>query len=227
MKWADVPEGGTLAVMGLGPVGQLAVRSARHLGMRVIGVDLVPERLALAAEWGAEVLDLRDGLDSPTKVGDAIRDLTDGRGADGTLDAVGMEAHGNPVSEKVINTVGKLPALVSRPMIEHLAIDRLAALHASIEAVRRGGSVSVSGVYGGAVDPMPMMDMFDKGLTVRMGQCHVKQWTDELFGLVGQDDDVLGLETLATHRVPLEEAPQMYETFQEKEDGCIKVVLKP
>ena len=227
VKWADVPEGGTLAVMGLGPVGQLAVRSARHLGMRVIGVDLVPERLALAAEWGAEVLDLRDGLDSPTKVGDAIRDLTDGRGADGTLDAVGMEAHGNPVSEKVINTVGKLPALVSRPMIEHLAIDRLAALHASIEAVRRGGSVSVSGVYGGAVDPMPMMDMFDKGLTVRMGQCHVKQWTDELFGLVGQDDDVLGLETLATHRVPLEEAPQMYETFQEKEDGCIKVVLKP
>ncbi|WP_134772439.1 zinc-dependent alcohol dehydrogenase [Ornithinimicrobium flavum] len=228
VRWADVPEGGTLAVIGLGPVGQLAVRAARHLGMRVIGVDLVPERLALAAEWGAEVLDVRtDGLDSPVKVGDAVRDLTDGRGAEGTLDAVGMEAHGNPVAAAMISAVGKLPGVVSRPMIEHAAIDRLAALHSSIEAVRRGGTVSVSGVYGGAVDPMPMMDMFDKGLTVRMGQCHVKRWTDELLELVSQDEDVLGLETLATHRVPLEEAPQMYETFQKKEDGCIKVVLRP
>ena len=227
VKWADVPEGGTLAVLGLGPVGQLAVRSARHLGLRVIGVDLVPERLALAAEWGAEVLDLRDGLKDPADVGAAVRDLTGGRGADGVLDAVGMEAHGNPVSEKMINAVGKLPGLVSKPMIENLGIDRLAALHASIEAARRAGTVSLSGVYGGAVDPMPMLDMFDKGLTFRMGQCHVKQWTDELLDLVSQDEDVLGLESLATHRVPLEEAPAMYETFQKKQDGCIKVVLTP
>ena len=227
VKWADVPEGGTLAVLGLGPVGQLAVRSARHLGLRVIGVDLVPERLALAAEWGAEVIDLRDGLSDPEDVGAAVRDLTEGRGADGVLDAVGMEAHGNPLSEKVINAVGKLPGLVSKPMIENMGIDRLAALHASIEAVRRSGTVSLSGVYGGAIDPMPMLDMFDKGLTFRMGQCHVKQWTDELFELVSQDEDVLGLESLATHRVPLEDAPQMYETFQKKQDGCIKVVLQP
>ncbi|MGO0574829.1 zinc-dependent alcohol dehydrogenase [Ornithinimicrobium panacihumi] len=227
VQWADVPEGGTLAVMGLGPVGQLAVRSALHLGLRVIAVDLVPERLALAAQWGAEVLDLRDGLDDPVKVGDAVRDLTDGRGADGTLDAVGMEAHGNPVSEKVINLVGKLPGAVSRQMIEHVGIDRLAALHASIDAVRRGGTVSVSGVYGGAVDPMPMMDLFDKGLTVRMGQCHVKRWTEELLELVSQDEDVLGLESLATHRVSLEDAPRMYDVFQKKEDGCLKVVLQP
>ncbi|QFG67732.1 zinc-dependent alcohol dehydrogenase [Ornithinimicrobium pratense] len=227
VKWAEVPEGGTLAVLGLGPVGQLAVRSARHLGLRVIGVDLVPERLALAEQWGAEVIDLRDGLDDAADVGTAVRDLTDGRGADGVLDAVGMEAHGNPVSEKMINAVGKLPGLVSKPMIEHLGIDRLAALHASIESVRRAGTVSLSGVYGGAVDPMPLLDMFDKGMSLRMGQCHVKQWTPELLELVSQDEDVLGLESLATHRVPLEDAPAMYETFQKKQDGCLKVVLKP
>ena len=227
VRWADVPEGGTLAVLGLGPIGQLAVRSARHLGLRVIGVDLVPERLALAKEWGAEVLDLRDGLKNPGDVGDAVRDLTQGRGADGVLDAVGMEAHGNPVSERMINTVGRLPGIVARPMIENLGIDRLAALHACLDAVRRSGTVSVSGVYGGAVDPMPMLQMFDKGLTIRMGQCHVRRWTDELLDLVSQDEDVLGLESLATHRVPLEDAPAMYETFQKKQDGCIKVVLTP
>ena len=228
VQWAGVPEGGTLAVMGLGPVGQLAVRSALHLGLRVIGVDRVPERLALAAERGAQVIDLAAAdLSDPEDVGDAVRELTDGRGADGTLDAVGMEAHGNPVSQRVINAVGRLPGALSRPMIEHVGIDRLAALHAAIDAVRRGGTVSVSGVYGGAVDPMPMMDMFDKGLTIRMGQCHVKQWADQLLELVSQDDDVLGLETLATHRVPLEQAPPMYDTFQKKEDGCLKVVLKP
>ena len=226
VKWADVPEGGTIAIMGLGPVGQLAVRSAAHLGLRVIAVDRVPERMELARQWGAEVLDL-DELKKPGEVGDAVRELTDGRGADGTLDAVGMEAHGNPVAQTVINAVGKLPGAVAKPMIEKAGIDRLAALHAAIDAARRGGTVSVSGVYGGAVDPMPMMDMFDKGLTLRMGQCHVKQWTDELLALVSQDEDVLGLESLATHRVPLEQAPEMYSTFQKKEDGCLKVVLTP
>lgn len=226
VKWADVPEGGTIAIMGLGPVGQLAVRSAAHLGLRVIAVDRVPERMELARQWGAEVLDL-DELKKPGEVGDAVRELTDGRGADGTLDAVGMEAHGNPVAQTVINAVGKLPGAVAKPMIEKAGIDRLAALHAAIDAARRGGTVSVSGVYGGAVDPMPMMDMFDKGLTLRMGQCNVKQWTDELLALVSQDEDVLGLESLATHRVPLEQAPEMYSTFQKKEDGCLKVVLTP
>lgn len=160
-------------------------------------------------------------------VGDAVRDLTDGRGADGTLDAVGMEAHGNPVSEAVIKATARLPKPVGKPMIENLGIDRLAALHGAIDAVRRGGTVSISGVYGGAVDPMPMMDMFDKGIALRMGQCHVKQWTDQLYDLVEQDDDVLGLETLATHRVSLDEAPEMYRVFRDKEDECLKVVLTP
>ena len=224
VQWAEVPEGGSLCVFGLGPVGQLAVRSARRMGIEnIIAVDRVADRLAVAAAAGAQVID----LDEVKNVGDAVRDLTDGRGADGTLDAVGMEAHGNPVSEAVIKATARLPKPVGKPMIENLGIDRLAALHGAIDAVRRGGTVSISGVYGGAVDPMPMLDMFDKGIALRMGQCHVKQWTDELYDLVEQDDDVLGLETLATHRVSLDEAPEMYRVFRDKEDECLKVVLTP
>ena len=224
VQWAEVPEGGSLCVFGLGPVGQLAVRSARRMGIEnIIAVDRVADRLAVAAAAGAQVID----LDEVKNVGDAVRDLTDGRGADGTLDAVGMEAHGSPVSEAVIKAAARLPKPVGKPMIENMGIDRLAALHGAIDAVRRGGTVSISGVYGGAVDPMPMMDMFDKGIALRMGQCHVKQWTDELYDLVEQDDDVLGLETLATHRVSLDEAPEMYRIFRDKEDECLKVVLTP
>lgn len=224
VQWAEVPEGGSLCVFGLGPVGQLAVRSARRMGIEnIIAVDRVADRLAVAAAAGAQVID----LDEVKNVGDAVRDLTDGRGADGTLDAVGMEAHGNPVSEAVIKATARLPKPVGKPMIENMGIDRLAALHGAIDAVRRGGTVSISGVYGGAVDPMPMLDMFDKGIALRMGQCHVKQWTDELYDLVEQDDDVLGLETLATHRVSLDEAPEMYRIFRDKEDECLKVVLTP
>ncbi|PKZ42411.1 glutathione-dependent formaldehyde dehydrogenase [Kytococcus schroeteri] len=232
VQWAQVPEGGTLAVFGLGPVGQLAVRTALRLGRvgRVIGVDLVPERLAAARAWGAEVVDLNqvDGKGrKPEEVGRAIAELTDGRGADGALDAVGMEAHGNPVAERVITVAGRLPGVIGKPAIENAGIDRLAALHGCIESVRRGGTVSISGVYGGMVDPMPMMTMFDKGIAMRMGQCHVKQWTPELFDVVTQDEDVLGLEDLATHRVGLEDAPRMYEVFQKKQDNCLKVVMTP
>lgn len=232
VKYANVPDGGTLAVMGLGPVGQLAVRSALKLGeaSRVIGVDLVPERLEAAKAWGAEVLDLRDvdgGGSDPQKVGEALRDMTDGRGPDSVLDAVGMEAHGNPVAEKAISVVGKLPSPLGQPAMEKAGIDRLAALHSAIESVRRGGTVSISGVYGGMVDPMPMLRMFDKGITMRMGQCNVKQWTQELFDVVNRSEDLLGLEDLATHRVSLEEAPRMYEVFQKKQDNCLKVVMTP
>ncbi|GAA4873357.1 zinc-dependent alcohol dehydrogenase [Serinicoccus chungangensis] len=223
IEYADVPEGGTLAVMGLGPVGQLAVRAARHRGLRVIGVDLVPERNALAAQWGAEVVDLASTKD----VGGAIRDLTDGRGADGVLEAVGMEAHGSPVLGAAVSAAKRLPKPLARAAIETAGVDRLAALHASIDAVRRGGTVSISGVYGGMADPMPMMELFDKGVQMRMGQCHVRRWTDELYELVSGAEDVLGLEDLATHRVPLEQAPEMYKTFNDKQDHCLKVVLTP
>jgi len=224
VKYAAVPDGGSLTVLGLGPVGHLAVRAAREMGIeQVIGVDLVPERLEKARAAGAEVIDLTAVED----VADAVRDLTDGRGTDSVLEAVGMEAHGNPVAEKVIGMASKMPKPLARTAIENVGIDRLDAIYTAIDAVRRGGTVSISGVYGGTADPLSMMDMFDKGLALRMGQCHVRQWTDELMKIVEQPDDVLGLETLATHHVPLDDAPEMYKTFQQKADGCFKVVLQP
>ena len=223
LEYADVPEGGTLAVLGLGPVGQLAVRSARHKGIRVVGVDRIPERNELARGFGAEVVDLSSVKD----VGDALRELTDGRGPDSVIDAVGMEAHGSPFLGAAVGAAKRLPKPIARKAIETAGVDRLAALHTAIDAVRRGGTVSISGVYGGMADPMPMMQLFDKGVQVRMGQCHVKHWTDELYDLVSGAEDVLDLENLATHRVSLEQAPEMYKTFNDKADGCIKVVLQP
>lgn len=223
VEYADVPEGGTLAVMGLGPVGQLAVRAAKLKGLRVIGVDLVPERLEAARRHGAEIVDLTEMKD----VGQAVRDITDGRGADSVLDAVGMEAHGSPVLGAAVSVAKRLPGPIARKAIETAGVDRLAALHGSIDAVRRGGTVSISGVYGGMADPMPMMELFDKGIQLRMGQCHVRRWTDELNALVSQEADVLDLEGLATHRVSLDDAPEMYKTFNDKADGCLKVVMTP
>jgi len=143
------------------------------------------------------------------------------------LEAVGMEAHGNPIAERVIGLASRLPKPIARVAIEKMGIDRLDALYTAFDGVRRGGTVSISGVYGGAADPLPMMDLFDKGLTLRMGQCHVKRWTEELFDVLAQDDDVFGVDDLASHRVPLAQAPKMYDLFQRKADGCVKVVLKP
>ena len=223
VQFADVREGDTLAVFGLGPVGQLAARIALDAGIRVIGVDLVPERLALAAEWGVEVV----SLDSVVDGVEAVLDATDGRGPDGTIDAVGMEAHGSPVAKAAIGLVGHLPDKLARPLTDKMAIDRTAALIAAIKSVRRGGTVSVAGVYGGEVDPLPMMEIFDRGITMRFGQCHVRRWTDDIRQVLDRSDDVLGVESLATHRLPLESAPEAYAMFQEKSDGCVKVVLRP
>ncbi|QTK30777.1 zinc-dependent alcohol dehydrogenase [Kocuria rhizophila] len=224
VKYANVGEQDTLAVLGLGPVGQLAVRSAKLQGVqRVIAVDLVDERLAAAKSWGVETMDLREVDD----VSETLREMTDGRGPDGVLDAVGMEAHGNPVAEKIVAGAARLPKALGRKTIETVGIDRLDALHTAIHSVRRAGTVSLSGVYGGMADPMPMMEMFDKGITMRMGQCHVRHWTDELLEIASRPEDVLGLESLATHHVSLDDAPDAYKMFQEKKDGCVKVVLKP
>jgi threonine dehydrogenase-like Zn-dependent dehydrogenase len=224
VQYADVPPGGTLAIIGLGPIGQMAGRIAKHQGVeRVIGVDLVPERLALAQKYGMETLDTRD----VGNVAEALIEMTDGRGADGVLEAVGMEAHGSPFGKLAHTAVGLLPDKLARPMVDKLAIDRLDALHTAIKATRRGGTLSVSGVYGGEVDPMPMMEMFDRGITIRMGQCHVKRWIDDILPLVTDDGDPLGTEDLATHVLPLEEAPHGYDMFQKKADSCIKVVLTP
>lgn len=223
VEYADVPDGGSLAVIGLGPVGLMAVAIATQRGLQVIGVDNVPERLARARQYGATVINTDETDDVPG----AIRELTDGRGVDGSLDAVGMEAHGAPVAETAIKAVGLVPDVLAKPMMKTVGIDRLAALRTAIGAVRRSGTVSVSGVYGGMADPLPMMEIFDKGLALRMGQCHVKRWIDDIMPLVLEDGDPLGLEAFATHRLPLTQAPDAYSMFQKKQDGCIKVVLKP
>ncbi|HEX8498038.1 MAG TPA: zinc-dependent alcohol dehydrogenase [Actinomycetales bacterium] len=224
VAYADVPAGGTLAVLGLGPVGQLAARIALHQGVeRVIGVDRVPERLALASLHGIEVLDL-DQVDDTAAT---LIEMTDGRGPDAVVEAVGMEAHGSPRGKLAHAAVGLLPDAIAAPLADRFAIDRLDALHTAVKAVRRGGTVSVSGVYGGEMDPMPLMEMFDRGIQMRMGQCHVRRWTDEIISVLEQDDDVLGVESLATHHLPLEQAPHGYDIFQRKAEGCVKVVLQP
>ena len=221
VEYANVPEGGTLAVMGLGPVGQFAARIGVHRGYRVLAVDPVVERREMVARHGVEAFDLTDDVVAE------LRDLTEGRGADAVVDAVGMEAHRNPGVGVVQRAVGMLPDPLARQLMDKAGIDRLAALHASIDVARRGGTVSLSGVYAGDADPMPMKTMFDKQLSLRMGQCNVKRWIDDLMPLVEDLSDPLGVMDLVTHDAPLEEAPGLYETFQRKEDGCIKVVLHP
>lgn len=226
VRYADVAEGSTVAIVGLGPVGQFAGRIARHLGAeRVVGLDLVPERLALAARHGIEPLDI-SGLTGPEEISAAVIDLFDGRGPDSVVEAVGMEAHGNPMASFAQRAAGLLPDALARRVTDHLAIDRLDALITAMKSVRRGGSVSVLGVYGGEVDPLPMMEMFDRGFTLRMGQAHVKRWIGDILPLLDESDR-LGARDLVTHRMSLDEAPHAYEIFQKKEDGCIKVVLTP
>jgi threonine dehydrogenase-like Zn-dependent dehydrogenase len=221
VAYAGVPEHRTLTVIGLGPVGQLCARIGRHLGARVFGIDPVPERRAMAARHGIEVLDLGE-----EGVGE-IRERTQGRGPDAVIDAVGMEAQGSALAGAAQKIAGTLPDAVARPFMEHAGVDRLAALHTAIDLVRRGGTVSISGVYGGAASPMPLLTMFDKQLQLRMGQCNVRVWTDTLLPLVEDPEDPLGVGDLVTHRLPLDEAPEAYDLFQRKHDGCIKVVLDP
>jgi threonine dehydrogenase-like Zn-dependent dehydrogenase len=224
VAYAEVPKGGSLAVLGLGPVGQFCTRIARYQGVdTVIGIDRVPERIEMARRHGVQVLDGRDHDD----VAGAVRELTGGRGADGVIDAVGMEAHGWPVAGVAQKATGFLPDRLAQPMMARMGVDRLSALHSAFKAVRRGGTVSIVGVYGGQVDPMPMMDLFDKGIQLRMGQAHVRRWTDEILPVLLSDGDVLGTEDLCTHPLPIEQAPHGYEIFQQKRDGAIKVVLKP
>ncbi len=224
VEYAATPEGGTLAVFGLGPIGQMCARIGLHRGAgRVIGVDLVPERLEMARRHGVEAID-RSAHDD---ISEKIRSMTDGRGADAVIDAVGMEAHGARVAKLLQNAAGILPDAVAQPLIEKAGIDRLTALFDCIDSVRRGGTVSISGVYGGMADPMPMMQLFDKQIQLRMGQANVRRWTDDILPLLTGDDDPLGTDDLTTHQVPLAEAPAAYERFQKKEDGTIKVVLKP
>ncbi|SHG63165.1 zinc-dependent alcohol dehydrogenase [Streptoalloteichus hindustanus] len=223
VEYAAVPQGGTLVVLGLGPIGDMSARVALHRGAaRVIGVDLVPERLDRARRRGVEALDLREHDD----IADTIRGMTDGRGPDSVIDAVGMEAHGSPVGRLAQQMAGLLPDALARPLIRKAGVDRLAALHLAIDVVRRGGTVSLIGVYGGMSDPLPMLTLFDKQIQLRMGQANVKTYVDDILPLL-TDDDPLGVDDFATHHLPLDDARHAYEIFQRKQDGAVKILLNP
>jgi threonine dehydrogenase-like Zn-dependent dehydrogenase len=224
VEYAAIPKGGSVAVYGLGPIGQMCARIARHKGAETaIGVDSVPERLEMARRHGVEAIDSSEHEDVPA----IVREMTEGRGPDAVIDAVGMEAHGAHVAELAQKATGLLPDALAAKATEKAAVDRLSALLAAIDTVRRGGTISISGVYGGQLDPLPMMQLFDKGVQIRMGQAHVRRWTDEILPLLEGDEDPLGVDDLTTHQLPLAEGPSAYEMFQKKEDGAIKVVLKP
>jgi threonine dehydrogenase-like Zn-dependent dehydrogenase len=225
VEYAAVPKGGTVAVLGLGPIGDMSCRIAMHRGARVIGVDLVPDRLERAARRGVETVDL---LAHKKDLGEVVRDMTGGRGPDAVIDAVGMEAHGSPAATIAQTMTGLLPDRIAEPLMQHVGIDRLAALNAAIDIVRRGGTISLSGVYGGATDPLPMLTLFDKQIQLRMGQANVKRWVEDILPLLlDGDQDPLGVDDFATHRLPLAEAPGAYEKFQKKQDGMVKVVMHP
>jgi threonine dehydrogenase-like Zn-dependent dehydrogenase len=224
VQYADVPRHKTVLVLGLGPIGEMCTRIAQHLGAEtVIGLDLVPERIARAHAHGVHAVSIEDHDD----IAGYVRELTGGRGPEAVIDAVGMEAHGAPIGKLAHRLVGLLPDIAARKVMETAGIDRLAALHLAIELVRRGGTISLSGVYGGAASPMPLLQMFDKQLTMRMGQANVKRWIDDILPLLTGEDDPLGVDTYATHHLSLEDAPRGYEIFQKKQDGAFKVVLNP
>lgn len=223
VEYAAIPDGGTVVVLGLGPIGDMSSRIARHHGARVIAVDLVPERLDRARSRGIEILNLRG---RERDLADTIRSMTGGRGPDSVIDAVGMEAHGSPAGKMAQQAASLLPVKLAAPMMQRVGVDRLNALYSAIDIVRRGGTISVAGVYGGATDPLPMMTLFDKQIQLRMGQANVKRWVDDILPLL-TDDDPLGVDDFATHRLPLADAPVAYRNFQQKLDGTVKVVLHP
>jgi threonine dehydrogenase-like Zn-dependent dehydrogenase len=223
VQYAGIPQGGSVLVLGLGPIGDMCTRIAKHLGAgQVIAADVVPERLARARRNGITVIDTTTQADVVAQV----RDLTDGRGPDAVIDAVGMEAHGSPLASFAQKATAIVPDAIMEKVMQVAGIDRLAALNTAIEAVRRGGTISLSGVYGGATDPMPLMRMFDKQIQLRMGQANVWRWVPDILPLL-LEGDPLGVDDFATHRVPLEQAPEAYANFREKKDGAVKVLIQP
>ncbi|MFE1312948.1 zinc-dependent alcohol dehydrogenase [Streptomyces sp. NPDC058755] len=226
VEYASLPPGGSLAVLGLGPIGDMACRVALARGAeRVFGVDLVPERLARASRRGVRTYDLR-AFDDEKELVAVIRDATDGRGPDAVIDAVGTEAHGSAAARLAQQASAMLPRKLGAPLAERFSVDRLGALHLAIDLVRRGGTLSLVGVYGGTADPIPMLTLFDKQIQMRMGQANVRRWTDAIMPYL-TDEDPLGVDDFATHRLPLDEAPTAYEMFQHKQDGAIKILLQP
>ncbi|MDO8901768.1 MAG: zinc-dependent alcohol dehydrogenase [Phenylobacterium sp.] len=210
--FADIQPTDTVAVWGCGPVGLFAIQSAIIQGaQRVIAIDDVPERLALAAGLGAEVLDR-----SAQKVLPRLKDMTDGHGPEKCIDAVGLEAHGpTPLLGMIDRVQTALKLETERPV----------ALREAIMACKAAGTVSIPGVYGGLANMIPMGAMMNKGLTIRTGQTHVRRWSDDLLRRL--DEGEIDPTFLITHTEPLGRGPEMYKTFRDKQDGCVKVVLKP
>ena len=222
--YADVPKDGTLLVLGLGPIGDMATRIALHQGLRVIAVDRVPERLARAACTGRgghrPACRGRRGRGGAVAHRGPRRRLGDRRRRDGGARIARGRQRDRRSSVRCRRSW-------SAAMMSKVGLDRMNAIHTAIDAVRRGGTVSLIGVYGGQSDPMPMLTLFDKQIQLRMGQANVKRWVDDIMPLLVDDADPLGTEEFATHEVPLAEAPVAYEKFQKKLDGTIKVVFKP
>jgi threonine dehydrogenase-like Zn-dependent dehydrogenase len=223
VQYAGIPRGGSVLVLGLGPIGDMATRIALHLGAgKVFGADTVAERIERARGRGVDVIPSTTRED----VVSAVRDATDGRGPDAVIDAVGMEAHGSPLASFAQKATAVVPDSIMERVMQVAGVDRLAALTTAIEAVRRGGTISLSGVYGGATDPLPLMKMFDKQIQLRMGQANVKRWVPDILPLL-TDEDPLGVDSFATHHVPLPDAPRAYMNFRDKKEGTVKVLLKP
>ncbi len=211
-EFCDIQPGDTIAIWGCGPVGQFAIRSAFLLGAgKVIAIDTVPERLALARAGGAETLDFRTD-----DVFERIQGATEGRGADACIDAVGTEANATASIDSVIDRV-KVAAF--------LGTDRPHVLRQAINNCRNFGTVSIVGVYGGFVDKMPMGSAINRGLTFRMAQTPVQRYLPKLMERIQKGE--IDPSFVITHRAGLEEGPELYKTFRDKQDGCIKVVLKP
>lgn len=224
VEYAGVKEGSSVVVMGLGPIGLMSARIALLKGASlVIGVDDVKERLLAAQAIGVHTLNYR-------KLGKHLQaeifSLTKNRGADCVIEAVGMESHGITSQEIVQKITAKLPEMISEPMLMNLGLDNMAAFNQSIDAVRRGGTVSLIGVYGGMIDPVPMGKIFDKQITLKMGQANVKHWVNDILPYL-TDQDPLGVLNFATHHVPIDKAAEYYKLFSEKKAGVIKVILKP
>jgi threonine dehydrogenase-like Zn-dependent dehydrogenase len=207
----EIEDGETIAVWGCGPVGQFAIRSAFLLGAgRVIAIDTVPERLRMAADAGAETLDSMED-----DIFYRLKDMTGGLGPDACIDAVGMEAHGANLDYWYDKA----------KTMAFMATDRASTLRQAINCCRKGGIVSIPGVYGGFIDKVPMGAAFNKGLTLKMGQTHVHRYLPRLLQHIESGD--IDPSFVITHTVPIDMAPEMYKTFRDKKDGCVKVVLKP
>jgi threonine dehydrogenase-like Zn-dependent dehydrogenase len=224
VQYANIPKGGTVVVLGLGPIGDMSCRIALHQGAKVIGVDLVPERLARMKQYGVKVIDLNDVKDD--ELVKVIQDMTDGRGPDSVIDAVGMEAHGSPNAKMLQAMTNLLPDAAAQKIFTTAGVDRLSALYSAIDIVRRGGTISIAGVYAGQADPISLDTLFDKQIQIRMGQANVRRWTDDILPLL-VEGNAFGVEEFPTHHLPLADAPHAYDIFQKKEDGAIKIILQP